>query len=136
VYINWKDPEVAAKWANDYVALCNELMRARALEETSRNIKYLNEQIASTNIVEMQRVMYELVENETQTLMLANAREEYAFSVIDPAVAPEERVSPQRRVMVMIGLVLGGAAGALLAFGLHFWSRYKAGKLARSGGAA
>jgi uncharacterized protein involved in exopolysaccharide biosynthesis len=130
VYVDWKDPEVAARWANDYVALCNELMRSRALEETTRNIKYLNEQIAATNVVELQQVMYDLVKNETQTLMLANAREEYAFSVIDPAVAPEERISPRRRVMVMIGLVLGGIAGVVLAFGLHFWSRYKAGTLA------
>jgi uncharacterized protein involved in exopolysaccharide biosynthesis len=137
VYIEWKDPEIAARWANDYVALCNELMRDRALEETTRNIKYLNEQIAATNVVELQRVMYDLVENETQTLMLANAREEYAFSIIDPAVAPEQRISPQRRVMVMIGLVLGAAAGAVLAFGLHFWSRYRAGefRLARQPGA-
>jgi len=99
-------------------------MRQRALEETTKNIKYLNEQIAATNVVELQRVMYDLVENETQTLMLANAREEYAFSVIDPAVAPEERISPQRRVMVMIGLVLGGVLGSALAFALHFWSLY------------
>lgn len=129
VYVSWKDPDVAARWANDYVALCNELMRDRALEETTRNIKYLNEQIAGTNVVELQQVMYDLVKNETQTLMLANAREEYAFSVIDPAVAPEERISPQRRVMVMIGLVLGGAAGSVIAFGLHFWRRYRSGTL-------
>jgi uncharacterized protein involved in exopolysaccharide biosynthesis len=127
VYVEWKDPEVAASWANDYVALCNELMRSRALEETTRNIKYLNEQIAATNVVELQQVMYDLVKSETQTLMLANARDEYAFSVIDPAGAPEERISPQRRVMVMIGLVLGAAAGAVLAFGLHFWRRYRSG---------
>jgi uncharacterized protein involved in exopolysaccharide biosynthesis len=138
VFVEWKDPEVAARWANDYVALCNELMRQRALEETTRNIKYLNEQIATTNVVELQRVMYELVENEMQTLMLANARDEYAFSVIDPAVAPEERISPQRRVMVMIGLVLGGIGGSVLAFVLHFWSLYRAGRFGapRSGRAA
>jgi uncharacterized protein involved in exopolysaccharide biosynthesis len=125
VYVDWKDPEVAARWANDYVALCNELMRMRALEETTRNIKYLNEQIATTNVVELQQVMYDLVKNETQTLMLANAREEYAFSVIDPAVAPELRISPRRRAMVMIGFVLGALMGGALAFGLHLWSRYR-----------
>jgi uncharacterized protein involved in exopolysaccharide biosynthesis len=129
VYVDWKDPEVAARWANDYVALANDLMRQRALEETTRNIKYLNEQIATTNVVELQRVMYDLVENETQTLMLANAREEYAFSIIDPAVAPELRISPRRRSMVMIGLVLGAVVGGFLAFGLHFWFRYRAGEL-------
>jgi len=127
LYIDWKDPEVAARWANDYVALCNELMRNRAIDETTRNIKYLNEQIAGTNVLELKQVMYDLVQNEMQTLMLANAREEYAFSIIDPAVAPEMRISPRRRVMVMIGLVLGAGFGCAIAFILHFWGRYKAG---------
>jgi uncharacterized protein involved in exopolysaccharide biosynthesis len=45
--------------------------------------------------------------------MLANVRAEYAFTVIDPAVAPEVRVSPQRVVIVfgctLIGLLVGAA---------------------------
>jgi uncharacterized protein involved in exopolysaccharide biosynthesis len=61
--------------------------------------------------------------------MLANARREYALSVIDPAVAPEERISPRRRSMVMVGLVLGATCGGVLALALHFWSLYRAGEL-------
>jgi uncharacterized protein involved in exopolysaccharide biosynthesis len=121
VSIQWKNPEQAAEWANAYVALANEILRARALDESSRNIKFLNEQISRTQVVEIQRVLYGLVENETKNNMLASTREEYAFSVIDPAVVPEERVWPRRTLIVATGIALGGLLGGLLALVLNFW---------------
>jgi uncharacterized protein involved in exopolysaccharide biosynthesis len=107
VAIEWKDPAVAAEWANGIVALTNELMRSRAMANSKRNIEYLQKQIAGTDVVEMQRVMYGLVENETKTLMFANARPDYALRVIDPAVAAESRIRPKRKLIVATGIALG-----------------------------
>lgn len=115
IAIEWKDPAVAAEWANAFVALANELTRTRALDSATKNIAYLEQQIAKTNIVELQRVMYNLVESETKTLMLANARHEYAFTVVDPAVTPETRVRPQRTLLVLGGGLLGAVIGVLIA---------------------
>lgn len=119
------NPKDAARWANSYVALANELMRKRAIEEASRNVTYLEGQIAKTNVVELQRLMYKLVENEAKTLMLANARPEYAFTTVDPAVAPELRSSPQRTLMVLFGLTLGFFAGVAAAFGHQTYRRHR-----------
>ena len=116
VSVLWTDPAEAAQWANGYVALANELIRNRAIEESSRNIAYLNEQIAKTDVVELRKVMYNLVENETKTLMVANGRKEYAFEVVDPAVAPERKVGPHRLVQTVVGLVVGFALAAVIAF--------------------
>jgi uncharacterized protein involved in exopolysaccharide biosynthesis len=107
VAVNWTDAVTAANWANGLVALANELLRRRALDDSSRNIAYLNKQIAHTNVVEVQRVMYNLIESETKTLMLANARVEYAFTVVDPAVPPEIRFSPRRTILVIGGILVG-----------------------------
>lgn len=126
VAIEWKDPAVAATWANGLVALANELIRSKALADSNRNIEYLKKQIAATNVVEIQRVMYTLVENETKTLMLANARADYAFTVVDPAVTPEARIRPKRRLMVLTGIALGLILGALYAFGYETVKRYRA----------
>lgn len=114
--IDWKDPAVAAQWANDFVALANERIREQAIDEANRNIKFLNEQIEKTHVVEVQRSMYSLIENETKTLMLANARAEYAFKVIDPAVAPEQKESPHRSLYVLVGAFIGGAMGLFVAY--------------------
>jgi uncharacterized protein involved in exopolysaccharide biosynthesis len=114
--IEWTDPATAARWANGYVALANELIRTRAIDEASRNITYLNEQIAKTDVLELRKVLYSLVENETKTLMVANGRADYAFEVVDPAVAPERKIGPHRLIMTLIGLVLGFALGTVVAF--------------------
>jgi uncharacterized protein involved in exopolysaccharide biosynthesis len=122
VVIDWTDPVVAAEWANAFIALANELIRTRAIDEAKRNIAYLEEQIAQTNVVDVQRVMYNLIQNETQTLMLAHARPEYAFRLVDPAVPPETRISPRRTFMVLLGLTVGMLGGIVVAF-VHYQLR-------------
>jgi uncharacterized protein involved in exopolysaccharide biosynthesis len=124
VSVDWRDPEEAAKWANDYVALANELIRTRALDDSARNIKYLNEQISKTDVVEVRRVIYSLVESETKANMLANTRKEYAFTVVDPAVTPESRIWPRRTLMVISGAVLGVILGAFIALGHSMWRQH------------
>jgi LPS O-antigen subunit length determinant protein (WzzB/FepE family) len=69
--------------------------------------------------------MYNLIENETKTLMLANARSEYAFTLVDPAVTPEVRIRPRRTLMVLIGLLVGGLLGMVIAFAHGSFARYK-----------
>lgn len=125
VRIDWTDPVIAARWANGFVALANEFVRTRALEDSSRSIDYLNKQIAQTNVLEVQRVMYNLIESETKTLMLANARVEYAFTIVDPAVPPEVRISPKRSLMVLSGVVLGLFIGSILALAYNTMGRHR-----------
>jgi Uncharacterized protein involved in exopolysaccharide biosynthesis len=125
VAVDWTDPVIAARWANEFVALANEIIRTRAMNDSKRNISYLNDQIARTNMVEVQRVMYNLIETETKTLMLANGRVEYAFTVVDPAVSPQIRIRPRRTVMVLLGLVLGLFTGIMVAFAHKAVVRHK-----------
>jgi len=127
VSISWPDPAVAAEWANGYIVLCNEVVRQRAIQDATRNIEYLNAQLGQTTVVELQRVIYNLIENETKALMVANVRDEYAFAVIDPAVPPEIRSSPRRTLMVIIGLGLGGLLGAMLAVAHNLWRSHRSG---------
>ena len=113
---SWKDANVAAEWANRFVALANDRIRTRAIDEANRNLKFLNEQIEKTRIVEVQRSLYSLIENETKTLMLANARAEYAFTVVDPAVPPERKISPHRSIYILFGFFLGASIGLFVAY--------------------
>ena len=114
ISIEWTDPDTAAQWANGYAALANELLRTRDLEQSENNIRYLESQVKETNVVGIERAIYNLIENEIQTQMLANARKEYAFSVVDPAVPPEMRSKPQRKLIVLSGGVIGALVSVLL----------------------
>jgi uncharacterized protein involved in exopolysaccharide biosynthesis len=116
VDIDWTDPKIAAQWANDFVAVCNDLIRAKAINEASRNLAYLTQQLAGTNIVDMQRAIDELIASQMKKMMLASGRVEYAYTVIDPAVPAELRKSPQRVIVVIVGVAVGLLIGIMTAF--------------------
>lgn len=119
VSIEWTDPEIAAKWVSELVALANEQMRQRALLEAEKNIAYLRGQLESTNVATLRESIGSLLETELQKLMLANGNEEFAFRVIDAAQVPKERVSPKRAVIVILATVLGGMIASFFVFVRH-----------------
>jgi uncharacterized protein involved in exopolysaccharide biosynthesis len=116
VSVEWKDPVIAARWANDFVGVANDLLRDRAIQESTRNIDFLEKQLAKTTVVEIQQAIYQLIEHETKSLMLAHGRAEYAFSIVDPAVPPEVRFSPRRTLLVLSGIIVGGLMGSFIAW--------------------
>ena len=107
VSIEWLDPVQVKNWLEFLVSDLNERIRQRDLEEAQKAIAYLEDQLNKTQLVDMRNVFYNLIEQQTQTIMLADVRSEYAFQVIDPAVIPEDKVSPNRAVICAFGTFLG-----------------------------
>jgi uncharacterized protein involved in exopolysaccharide biosynthesis len=109
--ISWKDPAVAAEWANDLVKQLNEQLREKAVTDSQKRVGYLEQELAKTTLQDMRSVLYNLLESEKQKAMLANVNEDFALKVIDPAVAPVNRSKPNRKLMVALGGVCGGFLG-------------------------
>lgn len=105
--IEWKDPELAARWAQGLVNRANAYLRAKAVESAENNLAYLQEQGRQAASIELQQAIYRLMETEIKKSMLANASEEYAFKVVDPPVVPEEKESPKRLRITVIGALVG-----------------------------
>jgi len=117
--IEWEDPELAAGWANELVRRVNTLLRNRAAEQSENAVRYLQEQLKVTSVVELQQVLHRLIESEMKEIILANINKEYAFRVIDPATVPEEPFKPRMLPMLVIGTGLGLIAGIMLALLLN-----------------
>ena len=115
--IRWSDPVLAAKWANDLVHLTNEYLRNKAIRESQRNIQYLNEQAAKTDVVEARKAIYTLLQDEINKEMVARGRDEYALKVLDPAVVPEKSSSPTALVLALSGAAFGAFAVASIVAG-------------------
>lgn len=126
VAIEWRDPQLAAHWANELVRRVNALLRGRATRESEKAIAYLQSQLAQTSAVELQQALHRLVESEMKEMILANINEDYAFRVIDPAVAPEKPFKPALLPMLVLGAVLGLIAGVMLALFRDFTRRQNA----------
>lgn len=123
--IEWTDPELAARWANRLVERLNRHQQQDAIQEAEKSIAFLKQELVKTNVVEMQQTIYRLIEAQMKSITLANARNEYAFRVIDPAVEPQERAKPKRTTMVVGGFLAGLVIAVFLAFFINFLERLK-----------
>jgi uncharacterized protein involved in exopolysaccharide biosynthesis len=117
VRISWTDPMRAAEWANEIVRLANEQLRKRAVVRAQSAVDYLKREAQATASVEVQQALYHLMEDQYKTLLLANVSEDYAFSVIDPAVPSDAKhyVYPNRMLFSFAGLFFGGVLVLMLS---------------------
>lgn len=119
--IEWKDRELAARWAAELVRRANELMRARAIADAGSSINFLKSELEKTNVLEVRQAIYSLAESHFKTMALAKAREEYYFRVIDPPVAPDrdDFVSPKRALMIAAAVIGGAMLGLMVVIFLN-----------------
>jgi uncharacterized protein involved in exopolysaccharide biosynthesis len=131
VSIKWKDPKLAATWANDLVKLTNEYLRNQAISEAENNIGYLNAQAAKTDVVAVKQGIYSMIQVEINKAMTAKGTADFALKVLDPAVPPEKPSSPKLSIWLFGGLFGGGLIAAAFAYYLETKER-KSKRLASS----
>ena len=88
--------------------------------EAKKYKQFLENEVSNTVVKDMQGVLYKLIEEQVRTIMFASVREEFAFKVIDPVIIPEEKSSPRRALIVIIGVFLSGFLAVFTAFAHYF----------------
>jgi LPS O-antigen subunit length determinant protein (WzzB/FepE family) len=131
ISIDYYSPEMAKQWVDWFVTDLNNYMRKRDQIDSKRNITYLKQQLEKTAVADMQTVFYQLIEQQTKTLMLSEVNTEYVFKTLDPAVIAEEKTKPKRALIVILGGVVGGMFGVLFALIQHATARRRARALAQ-----
>lgn len=104
-------PDIAKQWVDWLVEDVNSTVMRRDVAEAEQAIEFLYEQVEKTSLADLQGVFFNLIEDQTKIVLLAKVTDEYLLMTLDPAVAPEERLKPNRRLIVMLGMVLGGVFG-------------------------
>lgn len=114
VSMRWADAATARDLANRYVAFFNSHMRARAMDDVRRKQSFLNDELLRSDVVEIRQSIYRLIEAQTAIAMLANAREEYALELIDPAALAYRSYNMSRKKRTVVGAVASGLLGTFL----------------------
>jgi uncharacterized protein involved in exopolysaccharide biosynthesis len=118
--IEYYSPEIATQWLLWLVSDINATMREQDKTEAQRSIDYLSNKLQETQLADMQTVFYQLIEEQTKTIMLAEVSLEYVLKTIDPANAPEEKDKPKRALIVVLGTILGGILSVLIVLVRYF----------------
>jgi uncharacterized protein involved in exopolysaccharide biosynthesis len=117
LFVRWRDPQLAARWANQMVADTNTEARQRAIVEAEDSLKYLNTELEKTSMVGLREAIYRVMESKIQAIMLANVRRDFAFEIVDPATVPDvdHYVRPILLINAAAGLLIGTLCGAIAA---------------------
>jgi len=107
ISITHNSPIVAEAWLTSMINLLNNLARNEAIEQAENSINYLTTQASTNNIMEIQAILFELVQEEVSRIALAKANPDFLFKVIDSPVVPDEKSAPSRSFIVILGTILG-----------------------------
>ena len=123
VSITFYSPHLAKKWVDMYVDAINRHMQSRQVSKVTNNIEYLQAQIEKTQIAEMKDVFYNIIQEQIKNKMIAEASPDYVFVAVNPSMVPEEKSSPRRVIICVLGSTLGGILALLWVVLLHIFRR-------------
>ncbi len=95
ISIEYFSPAIAQQWLNWLIADVNEFMREQDQTEAQDSINYLTKQLESIQVASMETVFYQLIEEQTKSMMLTQVKAEYVLKTIDPAQVPDEKAGPK-----------------------------------------
>ena len=91
----------------------DDFARIRDRARSEQSIEYLEQKLSETRLVDVEKVLYQMIESQTKTLMLAEVNKDYAFQVIDGPQVPEKRSKPNRALIVVLSTLVGGMLATL-----------------------
>jgi LPS O-antigen subunit length determinant protein (WzzB/FepE family) len=119
VSLEFYSPVLAQKWLTLLVADLNEYMRNKERDESQRSIEYLQAQVEKSKVADLRNVFYQLIQEQTQKAMLAEAREEFVYKTLDKAIVPELKSKPKRALIVIILTFIGGLLSLFVVHAMH-----------------
>ena len=115
--LEWKSPNIAniANIANNLVDNMNRNAKQRAIVEAKKSISFLEKELEQTSVINSQTILYSMIEQQLQKIMLAKISDEFVFKVIDPAITPEQHEPKPILLIILSGIFIGLFFGTAIA---------------------
>jgi len=120
VSITHHSPYIASEWALWLIEDLNNYIRQDDIEESTKSLEYLYQELERVNYDELNTLLYNLIEEDIKTLSIANTKSEYIFKIIDPAIVPQEKSAPSRALICIIITFIGGILICLFVLYKHY----------------
>ena len=93
----------------------NILVREKDLNESTDALNYLQKQIIDIEQAEIRKAIFNLIESQLQIQMLSNVKNDYILTAIDKPYVPENKSSPDRAFILIMGAFFGLAISCISA---------------------
>lgn len=108
VYLSARDykPQRAQNLIELLVSDLNKKLRRKDIEKARTSIKFLQIEIEENPYADFEVMLFQLVQNHMQTIVLAETQPDYIFTWLDPPFVPEKKFGPSRAAISMAISVL------------------------------
>tara|TARA_B100000965_G_scaffold124007_2_gene102620 strand:+ start:4231 stop:5145 length:915 start_codon:yes stop_codon:yes gene_type:complete len=100
-------PYFAKELLDNLVLTINNDIRDIDVKVAKESIKFLEDQIAKTNVSDLKLIFSKLIEKNIKTVLLAEVNPEFVFTVVDPAYVPDLKSAPSRGLMCILITIFG-----------------------------
>lgn len=114
-----QSPYVAKRWVTSLIDEVNYYMQQKSLKESERSIVYLEKQLLSTQVEFINQSLFTLIHAQMEKQMLAETTPEYIFQVIDPPYVSAKKDSPNRILIIVLCVILGGILSTVFSIVRH-----------------
>ena len=101
-------PVIAREWSLWIIQEANSMVADIRVKEAQDSIDYLKGQVKISPYAELNSMFYTVIQQKTQSMMLAKVNPEYALTTIDPPLVSEYKSKPQRKFICILGTLFGG----------------------------
>jgi uncharacterized protein involved in exopolysaccharide biosynthesis len=116
LHVTWKDANLAANWANGLVDLVNKKMQTIAVRRSDRMISELYGEFNKPDNQSLRTNIALLIQDQIRTRMMAEANDEYALQLVDPAEPTKNRSSLGKLLLMIGGFLIGLAVSVPMVF--------------------
>ena len=108
ISIVWFSPSSASEWIKAIVFDVNQKFMNVDLVSSEKNVDFLQGKISETGLAEMKIKLFEMLEGEMRSMMLASAKEEYVLKTVVPPIVSVRPAPNGAAVMFLAIAFLGG----------------------------
>jgi LPS O-antigen subunit length determinant protein (WzzB/FepE family) len=118
-----ESPYIAKEWADRVLKEINLYISNIDKTKAQNAYNFLINKLQESTTVEIRKSISALMEKELNTLMLSEVLDNYVFDIIEHAAVPEQKILPQRSIVVLTYFIASFSFSLIVVLALFFMDK-------------
>lgn len=121
--LRWSSPARAEEIERLFITEINNKEKSLTRSKAEANLAYLQKRLQRETIEEMRMTTASLAGKQLAQIMLSQGPGDYAVEVVAPPYASQFPIAPARKLITIMGAIIGFVGMALFLLALQAWKR-------------